>query len=569
MRFFQAQLALTSIGALTAAFATTRPAAAYIDVTHIRFVEVATGVMATAGGEAPGLPESFPSSDAAAWNEYWGLLTSSLNALGNLRSNATASGPGDVCDYHPQDNLAVINNVRLRDLHYVPIVGGPSQCSLSRNVAGFETNGPRLDQFVGATLGYHAWSVDHQDSDGLSNFRLTNAAGAGVVKEVARTVTEVGLGAGLLPLVGLYCLGSELFGGGCNAVSTTHNLADEYNPVAIVDGLVPGVGDRSSLFGFGLGSSWHFINMGANIHRYNNPRGMWLLEAGPPTPLFPPGNFGPSVPGVGDVAFLGLADLTGLSLKSKPNFESSSTNTGITRYGQFDALARSANQWQGDTVGHVEFSPADNVARFGWEQFRANPSDGRWLGWPLHILGDASAPHHAVGTNSYGHQPFEEAVEQIWEATLVQPTNDTLGLRHLTPADPEQVERIIEQGFFWWLQVRGHTVADFPIQAFVTAVAQTTYDLTAKAGWPWSEAATVENFVPTLTKDVTDRIPSINDAGRGHYTDQENNIRPLLEMSVGSMIALLIEAGRFVVDPGPAANATCPPGTTFNGTQCT
>ena len=44
---------------------------------------------------------------------------------------------------------------------------------------------------------------------------------------------------------------------------------------------------------------------------------------------------------------------------------------------------------------------------------KATPLEAKRLGWPLHAIGDAAVPMHAVGASGYGHRPYEDAVDMV------------------------------------------------------------------------------------------------------------------------------------------------------------
>jgi len=53
----------------------------------------------------------------------------------------------------------------------------------------------------------------------------------------------------------------------------------------------------------------------------------------------------------------------------------------------------------------------NNLGYHGWRRWRDDPCkriDN--LHWPLHAIGDASCPMHALGTTGQGHRPFEDAL---------------------------------------------------------------------------------------------------------------------------------------------------------------
>ena len=93
---------------------------------------------------------------------------------------------------------------------------------------------------------------------------------------------------------------------------------------------------------------WHFIHVDGDGAHYNDTRGLLYEEAGP------------SYPGAIDSTTTAGADSTGLSLKA-------GASDGDDFYGEYDK-DRGDPAWQAYSVGHLEFSPVDNLAQFGWDK---------------------------------------------------------------------------------------------------------------------------------------------------------------------------------------------------------
>lgn len=129
---------------------------------------------------------------------------------------------------------------------------------------------PREGGSLGPTLGWHAQSIDGREVDTVFWVRPTNAGVAGLQKEMANRLIELGLGAVLLPFV---CLAEVIFGDGCDA-DDAFDLAQRVNPITLIEGAIPGIG---SISGPDYVGGWHFIDVGAIGNRYNDPRGMLPL----------------------------------------------------------------------------------------------------------------------------------------------------------------------------------------------------------------------------------------------------------------------------------------------------
>jgi len=65
-------------------------------------------------------------------------------------------------------------------------------------------------------------------------------------------------------------------------------------------------------------------------------------------------------------------------------------------------------------------------------------SDAKGLAWPLHAIGDVCAPHHVVGTTSWGHRPFEEIVDHHEPSFIPEFDTDDAGT---------QLRSIVMKGF--------------------------------------------------------------------------------------------------------------------------
>jgi len=498
-----------------------RPARAYNHSTHSRLVQAAATTMAFAAGQPPAAPAGVP---ADSWNAFMSQIAVSLQSLGHLSSDLgqKLSGTPDLCGWDPRDHLFRIGDVRISELRYEP--GSSAGCSLAGPHPGVAPA-----ELIGRTLGFHGASVDDLLDDSVLQVRLTNSILRGVITAVVGGTIDISAGALLLPIVAIYCVVDVARGHFCNPLDLP-KLADQANPFNIIESYSPlNVGEFTSSDFVGV---WHFLHVGALVDRFNTQRGMWYPGAGPI------GRF----PGVMDLAIMVGTDLAGLSLRAIPSPLAPHTAQGITNYGQYDGVHRFPQEWQEPSFGRVEFSPVDNLAKYGWDLYVADPRRARGLGWPLHALGDVAEPHHVNGTSSWGHRPFEDAAMQKEDEIFV--------------LDGSQKTAMLADGFQWWLQVRGRPSASaFPVQTLVRGLAASTFQATLGADWPFDDDSSVKYTAGNKDQAIA------------HFTGSTDLMRPLLEQGVGAIIALLTEAGRFVIDPGPAQGTTCPPGTEFTGVR--
>ncbi len=220
-------------------------------------------------------------------------------------------------------------------------------------------------------------------------------------------------------------------------------------------------------------------------------------------------------------------------------------------YGQFDDEQRlSEASWMAYSFAHVEFSSLDNLARYGWEKqyMEAGAQSLAGLAWPLHALGDAAAPHHLIGSSSYGHVPFEEGAAA--NHGLILPDDSV-------PRD-NQLGRILLKSFEWSeaFEASGHNVETLVEDVARTARTMVSPD-TIYNNWPYVDAATVQDLVGDTQE------------ARAHFfPDRSFQTQELIELSMAATIALLLVAGEEAVPP-PALNVACPAGAHFKiGTGC-
>jgi hypothetical protein len=137
-----------------------------------------------------------------------------------------------------------------------------------------------------------------------------------------------------------------------------------------------------------------------------------------------------------------------------------------------NSKVRTPSQWESPTIPHLQLTAVDNLAMFGYEEAKANkgtPLEAKRLGWPLHAIGDASVPMHAVGASGYGHRPYEDAVDMVY---------DTLVGSGSTAASVNAISQVMLRALKWrkFIQdrraLRGTT--EVPVRDLVTAVAATT-----------------------------------------------------------------------------------------------
>jgi hypothetical protein len=154
---------------------------------------------------------------------------------------------------------------------------------------------------------------------------------------------------------------------------------------------------------------------------------------------------------------------------------------------------RGEDYWDERDFSAMVFTPVDNLAYYGWREWRGDPCKKvERLHWPLHALGDASAPHHVVGVTGLGHRPFEDVVQ--YSGAPTPPGGGHLSSQWTAiihgddpVAGKSQAHQILENAFGWSRVIRDFQQThpgDIPVRQLVTLVAQKTLGLLHDAAAP-------------------------------------------------------------------------------------
>lgn len=320
-----------------------------------------------------------------------------------------------------------------------------------------ETN--HSNNYTGTVLGLYAAAIDDQIDDTHLEFRPTNAGALSAPKKEISDLWKAGVAVVLVPF---YCLVECIFGGCGKCKSDAKDAASDTDPINFVDSWIPGIGDISGDDYVGV---WHFINLWPSApNQYDDNQGLETDVA-----------FNGALDPV-EVGLMAVFDLSGLSVDP-------AESEGVTNYqvdGSDDGLpntvSRPKGSWNAYAFPHVTFSPVDNLAYFGWRKFRDQPADRpvRYLGNVLHALGDASVPMHVTATSGWGHRPYEDAIQDVWDDLRAKNQSSPDQIRTLTP--------ILVNAFKWrkmitaWRKAHPTQETDVPVRELVKALAQDTFN---------------------------------------------------------------------------------------------
>lgn len=392
-------------------------------------------------------------------------------------------------------------------------------------------------------MGIHAKGADYHQHDTELWLRPTNSFFVQNYLELTSNLWETVGGSFLAPIM---CFGRLLTGNTCD-LNAGYDVMEDANPIEALQAWVPGVYEhRNALYN----TFWHFIAVDAVRQSHNNPRGLLYEHAGPRVES----SMGELVnkPGAIDLAIIAVSDITGASVHVDGS-------NGVAQFGQFDDDHRPWHDWQAHTIGHLEFSPIQNMAAYGWERFLSEGAQSAGpLTWPLHALGDASAPHHIAGTSSWGHRPFENFVDH--NADIFFPRGGA--------AQREQLQRIVLTGFWAWKLLRSG------VGAKGLTVELATWAKTQMEGqWAYEDVSSIveaSKYVAGVVVPVEDADKKAEQRSEELYAanvfSNPANIlttRGLLEASAGAILGLLTEASAHVGSP-PRADIDCPGGTFFS-----
>jgi hypothetical protein len=311
--------------------------------------------------------------------------------------------------------------------------------------------------YTGQTLGYWAAAPDKETKDWV--LRSTT------LEALQNPVVLAGIGASVTVAVSAVCiLACGLFPPACVAcpfvaVGAGGIVMDEIASID-ADSL-----ESEDYVGFG-----HFVDMKptpASPAFFDSKPGKFMERAGPA-----------GVPDTTEDLVTILFDLGGIHVnhaeaQAPKNYQtilgaSGAIGTDFHR----NSTARTPSQWETPTIPHLQLTAVDNLAMFGYREARANkgtPLEAKRLGWPLHAIGDASVPMHAVGASGYGHRPYEDSVAMVFDQLVGSGS---------TAASVSAIGQVVQRAFKWRKFIQDwralNATSEVPVRDLVTAVAEAT-----------------------------------------------------------------------------------------------
>lgn len=356
---------------------------------------------------------------------------------------------------------ALMKDVRLpvtKDYGYgTPVCGldegwEPSGVLASVNIGTWLTR-----DHTGTTLGYWSAAPDKEVKDWI--LRSTT------LEVIQHPAVVGGIGAATSVAVSFVCaLACGLFPIACAlcpvvAVGAGAVVIDEITSID-ADSL-----ESEDYVGFG-----HFIDMKATPAAstfFDEKPGKFMGRAGPA-----------GVPDQTEMLVMALFHALGVHVNhdeslAPKNYEIlQGSNGGLGPDFHRNTIDRGASEWESPKLSDLQLTAVDNLGMFGYVESKAargTTKEAYRLGWPLHALGDAAVPMHAVGASGNGHRPYEDAVDMVY--------NNLVGSSS-TGASLSTVSDVLVRGLKWrtfiqnWRAAHGGTT-EVPVRDLVTAVAAT------------------------------------------------------------------------------------------------
>jgi hypothetical protein len=340
---------------------------------------------------------------------------------------------------------------------------GPSACAIDENwmpsgvLASVNPGGLTTRDHTGVTLGYWSAAPDQELKDWvLSSTTLEVLQNPAVVGSIAvgASVTVAALCAlacGFFPVACALCPALAVGAGAATVDEITSIDADSL--------------ESDKYVGFG-----HFIDMKpvpTGLTVFDTKPGKFMERAGPA-----------GAPDTTEQLVMTLFDLGGVHVNQAESLAPTNYEILLGASGAIgsdfhrNTTHRDPSQWETPTVSHLQLTAVDNLGMFGYEEAKAKKGTSKEayrIGWPLHAIGDAAVPMHAVGASGYGHRPYEDCVDMVWDSLV---GTEDVG-RSL-----DTIQQVVQRALVWrqfiksWRSLHGTT--EVPVRDLVTAIAAKT-----------------------------------------------------------------------------------------------
>jgi hypothetical protein len=310
---------------------------------------------------------------------------------------------------------------------------------------------------TGTTLGYWSAAPDKEVKDWV--LRSTT------LEVIQHPAVVGGIGAGVSVAVSVVCaLACGLFPIACAlcpavAVGAGAVVIDEITSID-ADSL-----ESEDYVGFG-----HFIDMkptSAASSFFDDKPAKFMERSGPN-----------GVPDATEILVTALFNILGVHVNhdeslAPKNYEIlQGSNGGLGVDFHRNTTDRGPSAWESPKLPNLQFTAVDNLGMFGYVEAKAAhgaATEAYRLGWPLHALGDAAVPMHAVGASGYGHRPYEDGVDMVY---------DNLVGSASAGASLSTVSDVLVRALKWRTFIQNwrtaHATKEVPVRDLVTAVAATT-----------------------------------------------------------------------------------------------
>jgi hypothetical protein len=323
-------------------------------------------------------------------------------------------------------------------------------------LADVNTGGFTARDHTGVTLGYWAGQPDRESADWRMRSTVLEelTSPANVAGAAAKTTVQIALACGLgcifMPLVCLAC--PILAGGGAGFV------VDELTSI-----------NATEIESDDFTTLGHFIDLKPNVAgTFDDRRGKLPTASGPT-----------GQPDGLEKVFNASFDALGLHVNHEASDGPKRYEIVLGTPGQpgddlhRNSLTRTAADWETGLATTIEYTPGDNLGRYGFDVFRGNagkPLGTQRLGWPLHAIGDATVPMMTFGSTGWGKRPYEQSVENNWDV-LVGSGNRGASLA--------TIAQVLLRAFFWRVVIQVWRVqngkgTDIPLRDLVTGLSGTT-----------------------------------------------------------------------------------------------